>query len=327
VQTTPFLLDTLEGHLDPEKHAWLEVSPNSREYPLLCTYMSNKCALKSLRFREGGHRAGKAIRPVAKGKARGGDSSESDADDRGPNSPTTLGLGFFHFEWDGHEFSVLHQRLGRPVPHRHGYTDIFTNMVLFANIEQADVLGQFVSHLIIEDERPRPGKVNLFEYNPDGQRWHHRGTCRMRPLDSVVVDEEKKQQLLHDVTDFIGKETRRWYRKHGIPHKRGYLFFGKPGAGKSSIIQALAGSISYNICYVHPTHPKMSDAKLRHCVNDAPKRSLLIFEDISTKIATPWYRIRCRPALDSSMLWMASAERMDRYSSSQPTSATDWTLR
>merc|ERR1712217_571166 len=96
----------------------------------------------------------------------------------------------------------------------------------------------------------------------------------------VVLETEKKQQLMDDVNDFLGKETRRWYRKHGIPHKRGYLFFGTPGAGKSSIIQALAGRIEYNICYVHPTHPKMSDAKLRHCVNEAPKRSLLIFEDV-----------------------------------------------
>jgi chaperone BCS1 len=120
----------------------------------------------------------------------------------------------------------------------------------------------------------------MFEYNPEHQRWHHRGECKARPMESVVLETEKKQQLMDDVNDFLGKETRRWYREHGIPHKRGYLFFGTPGAGKSSIIQALAGRIEYNICYVHPTHPKMSDAKLRHCVNEAPKRSLLIFEDI-----------------------------------------------
>lgn len=31
-----------------------------------------------------------------------------------------------------------------------------------------------------------------------------------------------------------------WYRKRGIPHRRGYLLYGPPGTGKSSIIQAIA---------------------------------------------------------------------------------------
>mmetsp|Transcript_2087 Transcript_2087/g.6280 ORF Transcript_2087/g.6280 Transcript_2087/m.6280 type:complete len:501 (+) Transcript_2087:93-1595(+) len=289
VQTAPFSPETLEGYLVLSEHAWLEISVNSREYPLACAYISEKTAPMSLRFREGGHRAcrkgrrGERSSLRFKGKDKGspeqGSSSDSE-DDSGPCSPTTLGLGFFRFEWEGQEFAALHQRLGQPVTHRSNYTDIFTNLVLYAKVDEADMLGEFVSDLIIQSERTRPGKVNLFEYNPEHSHWHHRGTCQARPMDSVVMEAQKKQQLMDDVKDFLNRDTRKWYRKHGIPHKRGYLFFGTPGAGKSSIIQALAGSIEYNICYVHPTHPKMSDAKLRHCVNEAPKRSLLIFEDV-----------------------------------------------
>lgn len=287
VQTAPFSPDTLEDKLDLAENVWLELAVNSREYPLACAYISEHGAPNSLRFREGGHKAcrkghrgaGSKVKAKAKAKAAPLCCSDSD-DDIGPLSPTTLGLGFFCFQWKGHELAALHQRLGQPVTHHHGYTEIFTNLVLFAKADDAEVLGQFVADLIIQSEDTSPGKVNLFEYNPEHQRWHHRGVCRARPMDSVVMDTQRKQQLVDDVTDFLDKETRRWYRKHGIPHKRGYLFFGTPGAGKSSIIQALAGSIEYNICYVHPTHPKMSDAKLRHCVNEAPKRSLLIFEDV-----------------------------------------------
>lgn len=286
--TSPFSLAALDSHLDPSGQVWLEVSVTSREYQLACAYISEACNPTSLRFREGGHKAcrqrrrsaGPSFDQKARGKAKSKARESSDSDEEGPRSPTTLGLGFFRFQWEGHELSALHQRLGRPVTHSHGYTDIFSNLVLFAQREDAEVLGQFVSDLIIQSERTIPGKVNMFEYNPEHQRWHHRGVCKARPIDSVVMEAEKKQQLIDDVNDFLHDETRRWYRMHGIPHKRGYLFFGTPGAGKSSTIQALAGSIEYNICYVHPTHPKMSDAKLRHCVNEAPKRSLLIFEDV-----------------------------------------------
>jgi chaperone BCS1 len=287
VQTAPFSPETLEGKLDLAEHVWLEVSVKSREYPLACAYISENGAPNSLRFREGGHKACRKgyrgmeprVKAKAKAKAISVDCSDSD-DDIGPLSPTTLGLGFFCFHWKGHDLAALHQRLGQPVTHHHGYTDIFTNLVLFAQGDDTEVLGQFVADLIIQSEDTSPGKVNLFEYNPEHQHWHHRGVCRARPMDSVVMDAQRKKQLVDDVNDFLDKDTRKWYRKHGIPHKRGYLFFGTPGAGKSSIIQALAGSIAYNICYVHPTHPKMSDAKLRHCVNEAPKRSLLIFEDV-----------------------------------------------
>jgi chaperone BCS1 len=279
---SPFSPETIEGHLDTSEQAWLEVSVNSREYPLACAYISETSNPKSLRFREGGHHACRKGRDDTmpsfhQDKCKGG---ATDSDDDGPGIPTTLGLGFFRFQWEGHELSALHQRIGRPVTHHHGFTDIFTNLVLFVKREESEVLGQFVGDLIIRSERTTPGKVNMFEYNPEHQHWHHRGVCKARPMDSVVMEAEKKQQLMDDVHDFLDVETRRWYRKHGIPHKRGYLFFGTPGAGKSSIIQALAGSIEYNICYVHPTHPKMSDAKLRHCVNEAPKSSLLIFEDV-----------------------------------------------
>lgn len=287
VQTSPFSPETLEDKLELAEHVWLELSVNSREYPLACAYISENGSPNSLRFREGGHKTcrkgyrGMLPKVKAKAKAKGtpGDCSSSD-EDTGPVSPTTLGLGFFCFDWKGHEMAALHQRLGQPVTHQHGYTDIFTNLVLFAKRDDTEVLGQFVADLIIQSEDTLPGKVNLFEYNPERQHWHHRGVCRARPMDTVVMDTQRKKQLVDDVNDFLDQETRRWYRKHGIPHKRGYLFFGTPGAGKSSIIQALAGSIAYNICYVHPTHPKMSDAKLRHCVNEAPKRSLLIFEDV-----------------------------------------------
>jgi chaperone BCS1 len=277
---SPFSAEILTDHMDTSEQAWLEISVNSREYPLACAYISETSNPKSLRFRDGGHKAKSKASAKAKANPKGKTSEASDSDDDGPRIPTTLGLGFFRFQWEGHELSALHQRLGRPVPHRHGYTDIFTNLVLFVKREEGDVLGHFVSDLIKFSERTIPDKVNMFEYNPEHQRWHHRGVCKARPMDSVVMEAEKKQELMNDVHDFLDIETRRWYRKHGIPHKRGYLFFGTPGAGKSSIIQALAGSIEYNICYVHPTHPKMSDAKLRHCVNEAPKRSLLIFEDV-----------------------------------------------
>lgn len=37
----------------------------------------------------------------------------------------------------------------------------------------------------------------------------------------------------------------------GIPHRRGYLFYGVPGSGKTSLIHALAGTLRLNIYVVN----------------------------------------------------------------------------
>jgi len=99
-------------------------------------------------------------------------------------------------------------------------------------------------------------------------------------MESVVLSRDTKDRLLEDLREFLGPDTQLWYKEHGIPHKRGYLFYGVPGSGKTSLIQAVAGKFQYNICSIHLTHPRLTDDSLREAVNQAPKRSLLVFEDV-----------------------------------------------
>merc|ERR1712039_46525 len=56
--------------------------------------------------------------------------------------------------------------------------------------------------------------------------------------------------------------------------------YGVPGTGKTSLIQAIASHFEHNLCHVHLTHPHLTDESLRAAVNQAPRRSLLIFEDV-----------------------------------------------
>jgi len=79
---------------------------------------------------------------------------------------------------------------------------------------------------------------------------------------------------------FISKETYQWYKAHGIPYKRGFLLFGPPGSGKSSIIQAIAGKYKRNICFVQPMKEKFTDETFNTCIQVAPKKSFIVLEDI-----------------------------------------------
>lgn len=68
----------------------------------------------------------------------------------------------------------------------------------------------------------------------------------------------------------------------GIPYRRGYLLHGPPGSGKTSFIQALAGSLNYNICLLNLAERGLTDDKLNHLLGLVPDRSFVLLEDVDS---------------------------------------------
>jgi chaperone BCS1 len=269
-QTLPFSIETLDGYLDLDEYSYLEVRQNSRVYPLACTYIGSHGTVQSSRY---------AGEMEVDSLATQADSPSQISLQPEDAYITTIGLGLFPFKWREHELYALHQTVGQPVG-TGGGVEIYHNLVLFARTATPNVLGRFCRELVAGSERTRKGVINVFEWNAAHQFWQMRATVPARPMESVVLPHEMKGRLLDDLQEFLGPDTRQWYKEHGIPHKRGYLFYGVPGGGKTSLIQAVAGKFEYNICYVHLTHPRLTDDSLREAVNQAPKRSVLVFEDV-----------------------------------------------
>lgn len=100
---------------------------------------------------------------------------------------------------------------------------------------------------------------------------------RKRPLESVILDKGVKERILADVTDFLA--SGKWYYDRGIPYRRGYLLHGPPGSGKSSFIQALAGTLDYNIAILNLSERGLTDDRLNHLLTVIPRRTLVLLED------------------------------------------------
>ncbi|KAF8136765.1 BCS1 N terminal-domain-containing protein [Boletus edulis] len=112
-----------------------------------------------------------------------------------------------------------------------------------------------------------------------GIEWKQFGQPRRkRPLHSVVLDTGVNERVEHDVRAFLAR--RQWYADRGIPYRRGYLLHGPPGSGKTSFIQALAGSLSYDICLLNLSERGLADDKLIHLLSNAPERSFILIEDV-----------------------------------------------
>lgn len=98
-----------------------------------------------------------------------------------------------------------------------------------------------------------------------------------RGLDSIVLPGDVIPQITSDAEAFLSNES--WYNERGIPYRRGYLFVGPAGTGKSSTAAALAGHLGLPL-YVLNFGSILNDNALIDAVTTVPSRSILLVEDI-----------------------------------------------
>lgn len=71
-----------------------------------------------------------------------------------------------------------------------------------------------------------------------------------------------------------------WYKERGIPWRRGILFKGPPGTGKSSLARAIAESLDLKMYVFHLS--TMSDQEFVEAWDSVASRSMVLFEDFDT---------------------------------------------
>lgn len=100
-------------------------------------------------------------------------------------------------------------------------------------------------------------------------------------FETLALEPELKNQLVDDLTSFAdGKE---FYQKIGRPWKRGYLLYGPPGSGKSSLIAAMANFLCYDV-YDLELSKVADNSELRALLIQTTNRSIIVIEDIDCSI-------------------------------------------
>jgi SpoVK/Ycf46/Vps4 family AAA+-type ATPase len=56
--------------------------------------------------------------------------------------------------------------------------------------------------------------------------------------DTLVLDPTVSRMVRQDFELFFEREE--WFRKHSLPYRRGYFFYGTPGNGKTAVIRVMA---------------------------------------------------------------------------------------
>ncbi|XP_052211012.1 AAA-ATPase At4g25835-like [Diospyros lotus] len=100
-------------------------------------------------------------------------------------------------------------------------------------------------------------------------------------FEALAMEPELKKQLMDDLTAF--SEGRDFYHKIGRAWKRGYLLYGPPGSGKSSLIAAMANFLCYDVYDLELT--KVTDnSELRALLIQTTNRSIIVIEDIDCSV-------------------------------------------
>ena len=88
--------------------------------------------------------------------------------------------------------------------------------------------------------------------------------------------------MISDIEAYIDPSTQAWYGARGIPYRRGYLFHGEPGTGKTSLAMAIAGRFGLDIYVISLLDMSIGDSELIGLFNTLPPKCLLLLEDIDT---------------------------------------------
>jgi chaperone BCS1 len=140
-------------------------------------------------------------------------------------------------------------------------------------------IAQGIVHEARDLALPRDGRIDVRVSQSRWQgQWLLADRVRPRPLDSVIYHNDMQRVVLKDVQEFLNAYD--WYAGLGIPYRRGYLLYGPPGGGKTSLVVAIASYLGMNIYVLNLASAGMSDSKLVELLSSVSENSIVLMEDI-----------------------------------------------
>jgi len=145
----------------------------------------------------------------------------------------------------------------------------------WVNIYGEDLeVRKFLEEVYNHANRKEHNFIKVYGPNQKGF-WDYLFKNPKREVDTVFIG--GKNEILADLDDFFASESD--YLYFGHPYKRNYLFYGPPGNGKTSFINAIAGKYNLTI-FLISFSVNITDEIFKKLISGLRKDSLLVMEDI-----------------------------------------------
>lgn len=189
-------------------------------------------------------------------------------------------------KFHGHEiwFSIVQETLtyfeGKNKEHKKDNKKItITTDIERDNPEIQDILAKLCNESVVKYKKYLETQKWVPKvWNIKNGRWDATDLDNKRNIETIILENNRQLKIKTDVERFMNSSD--FYQKVGMPYKRGYLFYGCPGTGKSSMIRAMSNFTKRDVYNVHLSEIQ-TDSALFELMRLIPhEKSIVIFEDI-----------------------------------------------
>lgn len=195
---------------------------------------------------------------------------------------------------------------GRPIILEREYKDLTTRWVLNNERLYLSCFGwdsSIIKTLMVEAQKAYMdrdrNRTVIYRAQKHGRNaqflWTRCMARRPRPMSTVILGQQQKDAFINDMKDYLRQET--WYTDRGIPYRRGYLFHGPPGTGKTSLCFAAAGKLRLTLYILSLNSKSLDDDNLMTLFAELPRQCIVLLEDVDSAGVTV---TRSKPATKKS---------------------------
>ena len=162
--------------------------------------------------------------------------------------------------------------------------------IIISSKSSIAVINKYIEELIRQTNSTNPNGVAIFKVNKKTNddknftfNWNFRFVRIAKNTRNTFVSESVKKNFFDDVDNFV--RNHKHYDKVGIAYKRGYVFHGEPGTGKTSLVKAIANEYSLPIFIIDLSifdnnNDLMSTIDKIHYNIHTSQKHILLFEDV-----------------------------------------------
>jgi len=151
--------------------------------------------------------------------------------------------------------------------------------IYFSKYRITSIFDKNITKKMLEDIRQwnttldNKNNISVFTNTTHGD-WYEMKKISPKKVEHIALKD--KEKIIMDIENYL--KSKDWYIKRGIAYKRGYLFYGAPGNGKTALSLALAQKYNYNIYFI--SMGGLKDENLRYAFSELETGSILVIEDI-----------------------------------------------